>query len=123
MSDINEMLKATLDGIKSFTDIETIVGNVINTPSGVTVIPISKVTVGYAGCGIDYGQKKLTQAQNFGGGCGTGISITPIAFLTVGINADVNLIMLNDDKRGTDKLLSIIERSPEIIEKIRSTLS
>ena len=123
MSDINEMLKATLVGIKSFTDIETIVGNVINTPSGVTVIPISKVTVGYAGCGIDYGQKKLTQTQNFGGGCGTGISITPIAFLTVGINADVNLIMLNDDKRGTDKLLSIIERSPEIIEKIRSTLS
>lgn len=123
MSDINEMLKATLDGIKAFTDVETIVGNVINTPSGVTVIPISKVTVGYAGCGIDYGQRKLSQSQSFGGGCGTGISITPIAFLTVSADAEINLISLTGEKSSTDRFLSIIERSPEIIEKIRSTLS
>lgn len=123
MSDINEMLKATLDGIKAFADVETIVGNVISTPNGVTVIPISKITVGYAGCGIDYGQKKLTQSQSFGGGCGTGIAITPIAFLTVNPSAEINLISLDGEKSNANRFLSIIERSPEIIEKIKNTLS
>ena len=123
MSDISEMIKASLDGIKAFTDVETIIGNVINTPSGVTVIPISKLTVGFAAGGIDYGQKKLSQTQNSGGGSGAGISITPIAFLTIGSDTSINLISLDDRKSGNDRLISLIEHSPEIIEKIKKSLS
>ena len=123
MSDISEMIKASLEGIKTFTDVEKVIGNVINTPSGVTVIPISKLSVGFAGGGIDYGQKKLTQLQNSGGASGAGISITPIAFLTIGADASVNLISLDERKSGSDRLFSLIEHSPEIIEKIKNTLS
>ena len=123
MSDISEMIKASLEGIKTFTDVEKVIGNVINTPSGVTVIPISKLSVGFAGGGIDYGQKKLTQLQTSGGASGAGISITPIAFLTIGADASVNLISLDERKSGSDRLFSLIEHSPEIIEKIKNTLS
>ena len=103
MSDMNEIIKSTLDSIKAFANVESVIGNVISTPSGLTVIPISKITVGYIGAGADYGQKKLTQPQSFGCGSGTGISVTPIAFLTVTPDSAVNLISLDGDKSNKEK--------------------
>lgn len=123
MSDMSEIIKESLDGIKNFADVDSVIGKVINTPSGVTVIPISKLTVGFAGGGFDYGQKKMSPAQNFGGGSGTGISITPVAFLAVTPDSGVSLIPLNKEKDSTDRIISVIERSPEIIERIKNTLS
>lgn len=119
---MSDIIRASMEGIKSFTDMDTVIGNAINTPSGVTVIPVSKVTMGIATGGVDYGTKRLSFPQNFGGGGGTGLSITPIAFLTVGRDADINLIHLNESS-DIEKIASIIEHSPEIIAKIKSALS
>ena len=124
MSDMSEIIKTTLEGIDSFTDVNSVVGSVIKTPDGMTIIPISKITVGFLGGGADYGQKKLSQLQSFGGGSGAGISISPVAFLTVAPDSTVNLIPLNSEsKAGVDRITSIIERSPEIIERIKQLLS
>ena len=120
---MSEIIKESLDGIKIFADNERIIGQPINTPAGVTVIPISKLTVGFIGGGADYGQKKIAHSQNFGGGSGTGVSISPIAFLTVSADANVNIIPLNDDKSSADRFFSLIERSPEILEKIKNIMS
>lgn len=120
---MSDIIRASMDGIKSFTDMETVIGNAITTPSGVTVIPVSKVAMGIATGGIDYGKGRLESDQNFGGGGGTGLSITPIAFLTVGHNAEVNLIHINGGSADVDKIVSLVERSPEIIEKIKNALS
>ncbi len=119
---MSDIIRASMEGIKSFTDMDTVIGNAINTPSGVTVIPISKVTMGIATGGVDYGSKKLSYPQNFGGGGGTGLSITPVAFLTVGRDADINLIHLNTSS-DVEKITSLIEHTPDIIEKIKSVLS
>lgn len=124
MSDMSEIIKTTLEGIDSFTDVNSVVGSVIKTPEGMTVIPISKITVGFLGGGADYGQKKLSQQQSFGGGSGAGISISPVAFLTVSPDSSVNLIPLNSEsKAGVDRITNLIERSPEIIERIKQFLS
>ena len=120
---MSEIIKASMDGIKDFSDMNTVTGNAINTPSGVTVIPISKVTMGIATGGIDYGDKRNSASQNFGGGGGTGLSITPIAFLTVGREGEVNLISVNSPPSDVDKITSLIEHSPDIIDKIKSVLS
>lgn len=122
-SKMGDIIKATMEGIRSFTDMETVIGDVITTPSGVTVIPVSRVAMGIATGGIDYGTKKLTSSQNFGGGGGTGLSITPIAFLTVNRDAEVNLIPLENSGSDIERVTSLIEHSPEIIEKIRNALS
>ena len=119
---MSDIIKASLEGIKSFTDMETVIGNAINTPSGVTVIPVSKVAMGIATGGIDYGKDDRNANQNFGGGGGTGISITPIAFLTVGRDAEVNLIHINTSNE-IDKIANLVEHSPEIIGKIKAALS
>ena len=120
---ISDIIKASLDGVRSFTDMDTVIGNAIHTPSGVTVIPVSKISVGFAGGGLDIGGKKLTSNQNYGTGTGSGVSVTPIAFLTIGRDAEINLISI-DQKVNTsvDRVTSLIERSPEIIQKIKDVL-
>lgn len=120
---MSDIIRASMDGIKSFTDMDTVIGNAIHTPSGVTVIPVSKVSMGIATGGVDYGTRRTSTNQNFGGGGGTGLSITPVAFLTVGGNSEVNLIHVNGGSADVDRLASLIEHSPEIIEKIKSALS
>ncbi len=120
---MSDIIKASMEGIRSFTDNDTVLGGAINTPQGVTVIPVSKVSVGIATGGIDYGTKKFSSPQNFGGGGGTGMSITPLAFITVNRNAEVNLIPLNYKESDLEKITSLIEKSPEIIDKIKGVLS
>ncbi len=122
-SKMSEMIRASLDGIRDFTSSEISVGNPIRTEAGVTVIPVSKVNVGFASGGLDYGAKKLLSEKSFGGGGGTGISVTPMAFLTINKNADVSLIPVSTESNGIDKLVSLIEHSPELIEKIKGSLS
>lgn len=120
---MSDIIKASIDGIKNLGDMETVIGNAITTPSGVTVIPISKVTMGIATGGIDYGKQRQESEQNFGGGGGTGLSITPIAFLTVGRDAEVNLIQVNGNNNDVDRIVNLIEHAPEIINRIKSILS
>lgn len=120
---MSDIIKASMDGIKSFTDSETVIGNAITTPNGVTVIPVSKVTMGIATGGIDFKKARSDSEQNFGGGGGSGLSITPVAFLTVGRDAEVNLIHINGGSGGIEKIAELIEKSPEIIDKVKKALS
>ena len=120
---MGDIIKSSIEGIKNFTDMDVVIGAAINTPSGVTVIPVSRVTMGIATGGIDYGNKKITSSQNFGGGGGTGLSITPVAFLTVNRDAEINLIPLENQGSDIEKITSLIEHSPHIIEKIKNILS
>ena len=120
---MSEIIRASLEGIKGFTDLDTVVGGVINTPSGVTVIPISRVTMGIATGGIDYGAKSLKLTQNFGGGGGTGVSITPIAFLTVDSHANVSLIHLKESPGDVERITSLIEHTPDIARRLKDVLS
>lgn len=122
-SKMNEIIKSSLEGIKGFTDMECSIGAPIETKSGVTVIPVSKISIGFATGGLDYGAKKLTRAQNFGGGGGSGVSITPVAFLTVNKDAEVSLIPISGSDASVDRALSLIERSPDIVQKIKDVLS
>ena len=119
---MSEIIKASLDGIKDFTDVDAVVGNAIITPSGVTVIPVSKITVGFASGGLDLGEKRSHTPISFGGGGGTGVSITPVAFLTVDRDAHVNLIPVSSSGDGIERVVGLIEKTPTIIEKIKKSL-
>ena len=120
---MSEIIKASLDGIREFASIDASVGAPITTLSGVTVIPISKITVGFASGGLDLASKKNAPAQSFGGGGGTGVSVTPIAFLTITRDAVIDLIPVSATPSPIDHAISLIEHSPEIIQKIKGALS
>lgn len=119
---MSDMIKASLDGIRDFTDVDTVFGKAITTESGVTVIPVSKISVGFATGGVDIPTNDISSGINFGGGSGTGVSISPVAFLTVGKNAEINLIPIGKSNSGNivDRACDLIENSPSIIEKIKN---
>ncbi len=120
---MSEIIRTSIDGIKTFTDMDAAFGSAIHTPSGVTIIPVSKITLGFASGGLDYSGKRSSD-NNFGGGGGTAVSITPVGFIAVGKNAEVSMIPIEDSNgSNVERALSLVERSPEIIEKIKNILS
>ena len=122
--EIKDLINASIGGIKSITDADTVIGQPIHTPSGMTVIPVSKVAFGFAGGGFNSKDKRGEYSSPIGSGSGSGVAITPLAFLTVTSNQDVNLVYITDKSdKSVEKITSIIEKSPEIISKIKDVFS
>jgi len=82
---LSEMMEESMAKVREMVDTNTIVGQPIQTPDGVTLIPISRVSMGFGGGGAAFGGKKETVADpaNLGGGIGAGVKIDPVAFLIV----------------------------------------
>ena len=137
MADMNNKLgditKTSLESIRSMLDANTIIGDPINTPSGTSIIPISKISVGYASGGIDYSKKDSgARPNNFGGGGGTGLSVTPVAFLIVSPDGNVQIMNINAPAAApaasapTDSVSQVVgflERSPELIERVKGVFT
>ena len=116
----SEIIKASLENVKSMVDANTVTGTPITTSSGTVIIPVSKVFIGLATGGIDYFGKKSTADKNFGGGGGTGVTVSPVGFLVIEPNGKVDLLNLNyEPKDPISQVLNFIEGSPELIEKIK----
>ncbi len=111
---ISEIMETAIEEIKSMVDADTIVGNPIET-SGITVIPISKVTFGLASGGVDLSTKSSNN-KIFGGGGGAGVSVVPICFLAVK-NGDVKILNINLSDSIAEKAVTLV---PELFDKIKS---
>ncbi len=125
---MSEIIRASVEGLKSSFDANTIIGEAITTANGTVVIPVSKLSVGFASGGIDYMGKKaaVTSSNNFGGGGGSGLSVVPVAFLIISPTGSVELLNINDTKEPADpvsQIINAIERSPELIEKFKEVFS
>ena len=122
---LQDVVQSTLAQIRNMIDANTVIGTPVETSAGVTIIPISKVALGFATGGLDYNDKNggaSGKPQNFGAGGGTGISVQPIGMLCISKDGDVELINIGV-KNPTDpmeQLADIIDRSPEIIAKIKA---
>ncbi len=116
---LNDMMGTTMSNIKQMIDVNTIVGTPINTPDGTTIIPVSKVSFGFASGGSDFQAKNQTGDSNFGGGGGAGVTITPVSFLVVN-NGNVRLIPVSVP--ASSSVDRIIEQLPELIEKVKEML-
>lgn len=130
----SEIIKTALESIKTVLDANTVIGDPISTPAGTTIIPVSKITIGYASGGIDYMKKEtpLHNGQpvfnNFGGGGGTGISVVPVAFISIDAEGEAKILSMDAPviaapEDTVSKIISVIDRSPELIEKIKSIFS
>ena len=109
---IEGLMDVTLEKIKSMVDSNTIIGNPINMADGTLVLPISKVTFGFASGGADFPSK--TTKDLFGGGSGAGVNIQPVAFLVIK-DGCVRTIQLSDSSNSIDRALTML---PELVEKL-----
>jgi len=108
------MLESTIQKIREMVDVNSVIGEPITTPDGVTIIPVSKVSVGFGGGGSDFVNNK--GAENpFGGGVGGGVKVTPICFLIVK-NGDVRMMPVATPANTTAD--RIVEMVPDTIDKL-----
>ncbi|MEX2104108.1 MAG: GerW family sporulation protein [Bacilli bacterium] len=126
---IQGLMKTAMENLKEMVDVNTIVGEPVETPDGSVIIPISKVGFGFAAGGSEFGnasQKGENEDQDegkknklpFGGGSGGGVSITPVAFLVVG-QSGVRLLSLEGTSHLYDR---IIESAPQMMEKLQGMI-
>ncbi len=112
---IEDLMSTTLDRIREMVDANTIIGSPIKPTDDITLIPISKVTVGVGSGGSDL-KKKTGNNPLFGGGSGAGVSISPIAFLVIS-NGSVRLISVETPANST--VDRIIDMAPEVMDRIK----
>ena len=116
---IEGLMDVTLQRIKEMVDVNTIIGDPITTDDGTTIIPVSKVSYGFASGGTDIPSKNAVNKQVFGGGGGAGVTIKPMAFIVVS-NGNTQLLNLESCDDSLGKLADLI---PEVIDKIVSKFS
>ena len=111
-NNVEGLMGVSVEKIREMVDANTVVGTPITLPDGVTLIPVSRVSYGFASGGSDLPSKN--RADLFGGGAGAGITITPVAFLTVN-NGEINLLPVVSKPDSVDRLISLI---PEAVDKV-----
>ena len=103
---IESMMGTTMDKIKEMADVNTVIGDPITTADGTVIIPISKVSYGFASGGSDLPSKSQPNRELFGGGAGAGVTITPVAFLTVS-DGNVRLLQLDPFNSSVDRIIGM----------------
>ena len=114
---IEGMMGVTMEKIRQLVDANTIIGEPI-TVDGATIIPISRVTFGFASGGTDFDGKNAANKDLFGGGSGAGVNIQPVAFLVVK-DGCVRTIQLSDGSNTIDRALTML---PELVDKVSALL-
>ncbi|MGM9605989.1 MAG: GerW family sporulation protein [Oscillospiraceae bacterium] len=118
---ISDLMSTTMQKIREMVDVNTIVGQPITTPEGMTLIPISKLSFGFASGGSDFVSKNHKPGENntFGGGSGAGVNISPVAFLIV--KGD-SVRLLPVDPPAATTVDRVIEMVPEVVDKVTDFL-
>ncbi len=122
MSEKNKNLegfvKVAIEKIKEMVDVETVIGKPITAPNGTVIIPVSKISVGFASGGSDLPSKNSQDL--FGGGTGGGVTIQPMAFITIMPDGNVKLLQMTVNAPKENAALAMI---PDIIDKVTDFMS
>ncbi len=132
---MSEIIKQTLKQVNDIADTKTVIGDPITLIDGVTIIPVSRISVGTALGGGEYGNKKQNKKENeekvisdnFTGGGGTGISIIPVAFLIITADGEAKLLNVGENTGYLSSAIvgaangidTALDKAPDIIEKVK----
>lgn len=115
---IEGLMKTAMQSIKEMVDVNTVVGDAVETSDGSVIIPISQVACGFAAGGGEYEISNQEGRDNpFAGGSGAGVSVKPIGFLVVRMN-DVRLISVT----GNPLAERVVDVAPQIFDKIQTMM-
>lgn len=108
---VNELLGVSMDKIKEMVDVNTVVGDPI-TVGDMTIIPVSRMSYGFAAGGSDLPTKQPREV--FGGGSGAGVNVTPVAFLVIK-NGELKMLPVNSNPDMIDRAVSMV---PDMVDKV-----
>lgn len=113
---LNELLQDSMAKVREMVDTNTIVGQPIQTPDGVTLIPISRVSFGFGGGGTAFGNKKEPTADpNLGSAMGAGVKVEPVAFLII---KDGTVRVMPVAVPAVTTVDRIVEMVPDVVDKV-----
>ena len=128
---MKQLIEEAIRSVHSVADVNTVIGEPVTLPNGVSIVPFSKVSVGFATGGTDRAPKTAEQPL-FAGGSGAGISVTPLGFLVVSPEGEVTLMDLKEpdsyapQPNPVDKVIdgaqSLMDRAPDVIARIKGVL-
>ena len=119
---IDSLMLTAMISIENMIDVNTVVGDMITSPDGTVIIPVSKVCFGFAAGGSEFNTNKLNKfSENaklpVGGGSGAGVNIAPMGFLVV---KDGNTKLLSVD--GTNALDRLVDMMPDVVNKVNTLI-
>ena len=117
---IGELMQTTMENVKNILKVDTVVGDPIFTPDGITLVPVSRISVGFGGGGLEFGAKKAGESRPYGGGNATGVKIDPIGFLVI---KDGNIRMVNIMPPANTTIDRIIDLVPQVIDRVDSFIN
>lgn len=118
---ISELMDTVMSKLHAIADVSTVIGEPINTPDGIMIIPVSKVSLGFGSGGTDFTGKhqKENQKNSFGAGAGAGVNIIPIAFVVI---RDGMVRIMNIEPPASTTVDRVIDAAPELIDKVQNML-
>jgi sporulation protein YtfJ len=111
---LESLMNESLKNIKGLVDANTIVGDVITTPDGTTIIPVTRVSFGFGAGGSDFSSKQSSDGKMFGGGSGGGVTMNPVAFLVV-TKDSVRIIPVSNAMTTAERIVDVM---PELVGKL-----
>ncbi|MCL6446722.1 MAG: GerW family sporulation protein [Armatimonadetes bacterium] len=117
---IESLMKTAMETIKQMVDVNTVVGDPVETPDGTVIMPVSRVSCGFGAGGGEFGPAEKIKSEEgqtpyFGGGSGAGVSVQPVGFLVVG-HGQIRFLPV-DNNIIIDRLIDL---APQVLEKIES---
>lgn len=118
---IESLLRSTMENLKEMIDVNTVIGDGIETPDGSFILPISKVSFGFASGGSEFPKDKESITPDgrypFGGGSGSGVSVKPVAFLV--LKGDTLRLLPVDQNNTYDR---IVDKIPQVIDMLKDCM-
>ena len=108
-------MRSTMENVKNILKVDTVVGDPIVTPDGITLVPISKISVGFGGGGVEFGNKRANAERPYGGGNATGVKIEPFGFLVI---KDGVVRMVNVTPPASNTVDRIIDLVPQVMDRV-----
>ena len=111
------LLGTAIEKIRNLVDVSTIIGEPIDAGAGISIIPVSKVTYGFASGGSDFPSKN--NSELFGGGGGAGITINPVAFLVIN-NGEVSIKHIASGENSAERIIGMV---PDVVDKVTGVIN
>ncbi len=111
---IEGMMDTTLEKIKQMVDANTVVGEPVVSPDGSVIIPVSRISYGFASGGSDFPSKHTTDKSFFGGGAGAGVTINPVAFIAIH-DGNFRLLQIDPCSSSLDRAINMV---PDLVETV-----
>ncbi|MEG0913039.1 MAG: spore germination protein GerW family protein [Oscillospiraceae bacterium] len=115
---LSNMIDSAVSKIKDMVNTNTVIGEPIVLPNGITAVPVCKVSVGFGSGGSDIPTR--SSAEMFGGGTGAGVSVVPIAFLVTTKDGNVKILQLDTIGTTAD---NIVRTVPDVIDRVSDIIN